>query len=89
MSGVGAQEVMLRRLKREVMAQLPPKRRQVVRLPPPAGTRTATGLIHHHTSKVHRCHFEGLLSYTESSRCTDCMDAAVTKQRDAVILCGI
>lgn len=26
---------MLRRLKREVMAQLPPKRRQVVRLPPP------------------------------------------------------
>ena len=31
-----AQEVMLRRLKREVMAQLPPKRRQVVRLPPPA-----------------------------------------------------
>lgn len=27
---------MLRRLKREVMAQLPPKRRQVVRLPPPA-----------------------------------------------------
>jgi hypothetical protein len=30
-----AQEVMLRRLKREVMAQLPPKRRQVVRLPPP------------------------------------------------------
>ncbi|KAK9843831.1 hypothetical protein WJX81_008228 [Elliptochloris bilobata] len=30
------QEVMLRRLKSEVMAQLPPKRRQVVRLPPPA-----------------------------------------------------
>ncbi|KAK9844937.1 hypothetical protein WJX74_008894 [Apatococcus lobatus] len=29
------QEVMLRRLKVEVMAQLPPKRRQVVRLPPP------------------------------------------------------
>ena len=27
---------MLRRLKQEVMAQLPPKRRQVVRLPPPA-----------------------------------------------------
>jgi len=26
---------MLRRLKREVMGQLPPKRRQVVRLPPP------------------------------------------------------
>lgn len=35
---------MLRRLKREVMAQLPPKRRQVVRLPAPAGTCTATGL---------------------------------------------
>lgn len=38
------QEVMLRRLKREVMSQLPAKRRQVVRLPrprpsdwPPAG----------------------------------------------------
>ena len=30
-----AQEVMLRRLKADVMAQLPPKRRQVVRLPPP------------------------------------------------------
>ena len=30
-----AQEVMLRRLKREVMGQLPPKCRQVVRLPPP------------------------------------------------------
>ena len=29
------QEVMLRRLKREVMGQLPPKRRQVVRLPLP------------------------------------------------------
>lgn len=29
------QEVMLRRLKREVMAQLPAKRRQVVRLPRP------------------------------------------------------
>jgi len=29
------QEVMLRRLKREVMSQLPPKRRQVVRLPAP------------------------------------------------------
>ncbi|KAK9866369.1 hypothetical protein WJX84_005962 [Apatococcus fuscideae] len=29
------QEVMVRRLKVEVMAQLPPKRRQVVRLPPP------------------------------------------------------
>lgn len=29
------QEVMLRRLKVEVMAQLPPKRRQVVRLPAP------------------------------------------------------
>ena len=27
------QEVMLRRLKKDVMAQLPPKRRQVVRLP--------------------------------------------------------
>ena len=31
-----AQEVMLRRLKAEVLAQLPPKRRQVVRLPAPA-----------------------------------------------------
>lgn len=30
-----AQEVMLRRLKRDVMAELPPKRRQVVRLPRP------------------------------------------------------
>ncbi len=29
------QEVMLRRLKRDVMAELPPKRRQVVRLPRP------------------------------------------------------
>ena len=29
------QEVMLRRLKRDVMAELPPKRRQVVRLPCP------------------------------------------------------
>lgn len=27
------QEVMLRRLKKDVMSQLPPKRRQVVRLP--------------------------------------------------------
>ena len=29
------QEIMLRRLKRDVMAELPPKRRQVVRLPCP------------------------------------------------------
>lgn len=32
----GVQEVMLRRLKSEVMAQLPAKRRQIIRLPAPA-----------------------------------------------------
>ena len=31
----GLQVIMIRRLKAEVMAQLPPKRRQVVRLPKP------------------------------------------------------
>lgn len=37
------QEVMLRRLKADVAAQLPPKRRQVVRLPHPAqGRRVAS-----------------------------------------------
>ena len=34
-AGLVLQEVMLRRLKRDVMAELPPKRRQVVRLPRP------------------------------------------------------
>lgn len=34
-ASVSVQEVMLRRLKRDVMAELPPKRRQVVRLPRP------------------------------------------------------
>ena len=40
--------VMLRRLKREVMGQLPPKRRQVVRLPQPAREDWPPG---HHQKK--------------------------------------
>lgn len=47
------QEVMLRRLKREVMGQLPPKRRQVVRLPPPEAK---------HWPKEFRQPFEGVSS---------------------------
>ena len=37
------QEVMLRRLKADVAAQLPPKRRQVVRLPHPVEGRRVGG----------------------------------------------
>lgn len=33
--GLLVSEVMVRRLKKDVMSQLPPKRRQVVRLPKP------------------------------------------------------
>ena len=46
------QEVMLRRLKREVMGQLPPKRRQVVLLPAPDNS---------HWPKDFRQSFEGKL----------------------------
>ena len=37
--GLLTREVMIRRLKAEVMAQLPPKRRQVIRLPCPPKDR--------------------------------------------------
>lgn len=45
------QEVMLRRLKREVMSQLPAKRRQVVRLPRPRPSDWPTTGAYH-TNKL-------------------------------------
>ena len=45
------QEVMLRRLKREVMEQLPPKRRQVVRLPAPDNAHWPKDFQRHSTGR--------------------------------------
>jgi hypothetical protein len=41
--GLLVREVMVRRLKRDVLAQLPPKRRQVIRLPQPPASRWPQG----------------------------------------------
>lgn len=53
---------MIRRLKRDVLAQLPPKRRQVVRLPHPAPSRQAARQLSCLCSYSYRCHLRACLA---------------------------
>ena len=61
------QEVMIRRLKRDVMSQLPRKRRQIVRLPQPeskdwAAAGGATGVVRNsHLRTLNTCMICGVL----------------------------
>ena len=70
------QEVMLRRLKREVMGQLPPPRRQVVRRPAPATShspkdfqRHSTGTFQCWSSSAGALFVDETLSSPETSLC--------------------